>query len=103
MANRNSTRPNAPSGTKTAPCDSLYNAAAEFAEIRASLLLASEVLNDSAFSGGNAITEERDVSAVLVLRRAVTQLADLQVEMDRITVELSQPKAIAQLHVVRHD
>ena len=103
MATRDSTSSKVIPPLKNHPGDALYNAAAEFAEIRASLLLASEVLNDSAFSGANAITEERDVSAVLVLRRAVSQLTDLQYELDRISVALNQPRAIAQLKAVPHD
>lgn len=88
--------------SKAHPGDALYDASAEFSEIRASLLVASEVLNDSAFSGSNAITEERDISAVLVLRRAVGRLSDLQRELDRISVALNQPRAIAQLKAVGH-
>ena len=81
----------------TDPGDALYNACAEFADARAALLIASEVLSDSAFSGSNAITEERDCCAVLVVGKAVEQLTALQVELDRISVALNQPKAIARL------
>jgi hypothetical protein len=81
--------------------DELYAAAAKFAEVRAELVLASTVLSDSAFSGSNAITEERDVSAVLVLQKAVEKLSNLQATLDDISVGLAQPRAIARLNAER--
>lgn len=85
---------------KPAPNQSLYDACARFGEIRAELLLVSEVLNDSAFSGSNAITEERDTCAVLVLGKAVEKLATLQGDLDDISVRLAQPDAISGLKEV---
>jgi hypothetical protein len=81
--------------------DELYNAVDKFAAIRAELVLASTVLSDGAFGGGNSITDDREVCAVLVLEKAVEKLAGLQYELDTINAELAQPKAIAKLNADR--
>ena len=103
MATRKSTLSNVIPLTTKHPGDALYDACERFGEARAALVVASEILSDSAFSGGNAITEERDCCAILLLEKGVKQLSALQAELDTLSVALSQPKAIAKLKAEREE
>src|SRR5690349_1950751 len=79
--------------------DQLYEAVAKFFDIRAELVLSSAVLSDSAFGGDNSVTGDRNVSAILVLEKAVKQLSQLQAALDDISAGIAQPHALERLAI----